>query len=109
MRVFALKSCDTCRKAIKALTAAGKSFDVIDVRADGVAETDLKAILAQFDEKAMNKASATWRGLTDDEKASDSLALLKAHPTLMKRPVIEDGDQWTIGWKADAQSVWLGE
>ena len=89
--------------------AAGASFEVIDVRANGVSDADLEAILAQFGEKALNKASTTWRGLSEDEKASDPLALLKAHPTLMKRPVIQDGDQWTIGWKADAQAVWLGE
>ena len=85
------------------------SFEVIDVRANGVSDADLEAILAQFGEKALNKASTTWRGLSEEEKASEPLALLKAHPTLMKRPVIQDGDQWTIGWKADAQAVWLGE
>lgn len=89
--------------------AADASFEVIDVRANGVSDADLEAILAQFGEKALNRASTTWRGLSEDEKASDPLALLKAHPTLMKRPVIQDGDQWTIGWKADAQAVWLGE
>ena len=85
------------------------SFEVIDMRANGVSDADLEAILAQFGEKALNKASTTWRGLSEEEKASEPLALLKAHPTLMKRPVIQDGDQWTIGWKADAQAVWLGE
>lgn len=109
MRVFALKSCDTCRKAIKALTQAGLVFEVIDVRADGVAEGDLVAILDQFGEEALNKASTTWRGLDEAARAAEPLALLTAHPTLMKRPVITDGDRWTLGWKADAQSVWLGE
>lgn len=109
MRVFALKSCDTCKKAVKALTEAGKTFEVIDVRADGVSEGDLQAILEQFGDKALNRASTTWRGLSEAEKASDPLELLKAHPTLMKRPVVQEGEQWTIGWKADAQAVWLGE
>ena len=108
MQVFALKSCDTCRKAVKALAAAGRSFEVVDVRADVVSEADLVEILDQFGDQAINKASATWRGLDEAERASAPLALLMAHPTLMKRPVIRDGDQWTIGWKADVQSIWLG-
>lgn len=29
------------------------------------------------------------------------------YPTLMKRPVIQNGDVWTIGWKADAQASHL--
>lgn len=109
MRVFALKSCDTCRKATKALTAAGMNFTVIDVRADGVSADDQAVIVAQFGDASINRASTTWRGLSDEEKNYDALTLLAAHPTLMKRPVIHDGDVWTIGWKVDVQKQWLGE
>lgn len=109
MRVFALKSCDTCRKATKSLAAAGLNFTVIDVRADGVSVDDQAAIVAQFGDASINRASTTWRGLSDAEKTQDAQSLIAAHPTLMKRPVIHDGDVWTIGWKADAQKQWLGE
>ena len=109
MRVFTLKSCDTCRKAIKVMTAAGLEFSVIDVRADGVENDDQVAIVKQFGEASVNRASTTWRGLSESEKEQDTLTLLAAHPTLMKRPVIQDGDVWTIGWKADVQKQWLGD
>ena len=107
MRFFGLKTCDTCRKALKALRDAGHDPQVIDVRADGVPAEDLDHIVATFGDAAINRASTTWRGLSDAEKASDPKDLLAAHPTLMKRPVI-DGAAWTIGWKADAQAVHLG-
>jgi len=108
MRVFALKSCDTCRKALKAMREAGLEPEVIDVRADGVAEADRAAILAAFGDAALNKASTTWRGLDDAEKAQPAAALLTAHPTLMKRPVIEKDGQWYLGWKADVQAAVIG-
>lgn len=108
MRFFGLKSCDTCRKALKALQEAGHQPQVIDVRADGVSEADRAAILQAFGDAVLNRASTTWRGLSDDEKAADPAALLAAHPTLMKRPVIEKDGQWTIGWKADVQAQYLG-
>ena len=108
MRLFGLKSCDTCRKALKALSEAGHTPKVIDVRADGVTDQDRALIIAQFGDAAINRASTTWRGLTDDEKSQDPAALLAAHPTLMKRPVIEVDGAWTIGWKADVQSKYLG-
>ena len=101
MRFFGLKACDTCRKAQKAISATGKSFEIIDVRSDGVSDADLDAILAQFSDAAINRASTTWRGLTDAQKASDPKALLVENPTLMKRPVIEHDGNWTIGWKPD--------
>lgn len=109
MRFFGLKSCDTCRKALKALTAAGYAPAVIDVRADGVSDADRAAIVAMFGDTALNRASTTWRGLSDAEKAGDPDALLAAHPTLMKRPVIEADGTWTIGWKADVQAKYLGD
>lgn len=109
MRFFGLKTCDTCKKALKELAAAGHAPDVIDVRADGVSADDLRAILAEFGDAALNRASTTWRGLSDAQKAGDPLALLAAHPTLMKRPVVEQDGQWTLGWKAQAKAVWLGE
>jgi arsenate reductase-like glutaredoxin family protein len=109
MRFFSLKSCDTCRKALKALAAAGHNPAVIDVRADGVSDADRAAILAAFGDAALNRASTTWRGLSDDEKSGDPATLLAAHPTLMKRPVIEADGKWTIGWKVDVQAQHLGE
>ncbi|WP_439155035.1 arsenate reductase family protein [Yoonia sp.] len=108
MRFFGLKSCDTCRKALKSLQAAGHAPTVIDVRADGVSDADRAQIVARFGDAAINRASTTWRGLTDDEKAGDPATLLAAHPTLMKRPVIANGDVWTIGWKPNVQAVYLG-
>lgn len=108
MRFFGLKSCDTCRKALKALQAAGHDPQVIDVRADGLSDADRARIIAEFGDAGINRASTTWRGLSEDEKAADPTALLAAHPTLMKRPVIDADGVWTIGWKADVQAKHLG-
>ncbi len=107
MRFFGLKSCDTCRKARKALADAGHDPTIIDVRADGIAAEDRASIIAAFGDQAINKASTTWRGLDDAEKSGDPAALLEAHPTLMKRPVIEQDGHWTIGWKPDVQAQYL--
>ncbi len=109
MRFFGLKTCDTCRKALKSLAAAGHTPEVIDVRADGISPTDLEAIIAAFEDKAINRASTTWRGLSEAERLQEPAVLLAANPTLMKRPVIEKDGRWTIGWKADVQALYLGD
>lgn len=107
MRFIGLKNCDTCRKALKALQAAGATPQVIDVRADGLDPADIGAVLARFPDRAINRASATWRGLSEADRATAPADLLAAHPTLMKRPVITDGTRWTIGWDEAAQGEWL--
>lgn len=106
MTFYGLKSCDTCRRALKEIAASNQPVEVIDVRTDGLSKDLIATIVAQFGDAAINRSSTTWRGLSDAEKASDPSGLLAAHPTLMKRPVIEKNGVWSIGWKPDvAQTV----
>ena len=106
LTVYALKTCDSCKKAITALRESGHEVTVVDVRADGVAEALLASWLAFHGADIMiNRKSTTWRSFDEATKASDPLALLQIHPTLMKRPVIVDGDNVYVGWSKDVQAV----
>ena len=112
LTVFHLKTCDTCRKAIKALEAAGHELSLIDVRADGVNKSVLETLVANHGwEVALNRRSTTWRGLQDSDKSdvtdAKAVALMMEHPTLIKRPVIISDNQTTIGWTKDNQAIWL--
>lgn len=40
-------------------------------------------------------------------RESEADAQLGAHPTLMKRPILQNGDRLTMGWKQDVQAIWL--
>ena len=108
MRFFGLKTCDTCRKALGELRLRGLNPQVIDVRTDGIAQVDLDQIVAAFGDKAVNRASATWRSLDETERQGDVLSLLAAHPTVMKRPVIERNGVWYIGWDKAVHAALLG-
>lgn len=101
MILYGLKTCDTCRKAMKALPDAA----FVDVRAEGVPEDVLSAAHARFGDRLVNTRSTTWRGLTEAERAGDPLALLAAHPTLMKRPLIVDGAVMHLGWDKAVQAA----
>ena len=103
MRFFGLKTCDTCRNALKALD--GQDVTVIDVRADGVSDEDRAAMVAAFGETVINKRSTTWRGLSPAEQAQDLNDLIKMHPTLIKRPVIERDGVWLQGWTAEVKQT----
>lgn len=104
MKLYGLKTCDTCRKALRALPQAG----FVDVRAEGVPADVLERAHAILGDKLLNTASTTWRGLSDAERARDPLSLLAAHPTLMKRPLIaaQDGTFY-LGWGKDVQAALL--
>ena len=102
MTLYGLKTCDTCRKAIKALPGV----DFVDVRADGVPADVLARAHAAFGAKLVNTASTTWRGLSEASRARDPLALLAEHPALMKRPlIVADDGQMYLGWGKDVQAA----
>ena len=68
-----LKACDTCRKALKALTAKGIDVRLRDLRdRSRHGSRRCRAWHAQFGGALLNTRSTTWRGLTDAERAGDS-------------------------------------
>jgi arsenate reductase len=106
LNLYGLKNCDTCKKALKALEASGLSVQFVDIRA----EADLDACVPNWLNAAgadvlINRRSTTWRGLSDAERESDPGALLKANPTLIKRPVIETGHTVFVGWTKEVQAA----
>ncbi|MDT8329354.1 MAG: arsenate reductase, partial [Roseovarius sp.] len=54
------------------------------------------------------RKSATWRGLSEAERAAPPLALIAAHPTVMKRPLIDAGGTLYLGWGPEVQAALLG-
>lgn len=108
LKVFSLKNCDTCKKALAWLSGKNADFDVHDVRADGLTEDDVRPIVEALGwEAAVNRRSTTWRNLEDSDKTSLSNAkavdLIVKNPTLMKRPVYVSGDTTLVGFNASVQ------
>jgi arsenate reductase len=106
MKIYGIKACDTCRKAIKALENAGHHVLFHDVRADPLDNETFFQFWSAFGNDLVNTRSTTWRGLSEEERAEEPLELLAKHPTLMKRPVIE-AETLHLGWGKDVQSALL--
>ena len=104
MIIYGIKSCDTCRKAIKAVEAAGGTPQFHDIRADPLDAETLSRFLDTFGDDLVNRRSTTWRNLDEDARSGAPAALLEAHPTLMKRPVIELDDTIHLGWSPAVQA-----
>ena len=107
MDVYGLKNCDTCRKAVKELNAAGIDAKLQDVRETPVPAELFTAALAEFGDRLVNTRSTTWRGLDDATRAQDPAQIIRGAPSVMKRPLVSDGQKMSLGWDAAAKAVWL--
>ena len=106
--LLGLTSCDTCKMARMALEAAGAQVTFRDIRSDPLSREELANYMDLLGDALVNTRSTTWRGLSEEERQSPALDLLQAHPTLMKRPLIEGAEGVTLGWSKDVQARYLG-
>jgi Spx/MgsR family transcriptional regulator len=98
LELYGLKNCSTCAKATKWLGEHGVEHRFIDYRDHPVSPEALRTWAAKLGgwEKLVNRASMTWRNLTDAQKGAasddDWLALIALFPALVRRPVTIDLD-----------------
>ncbi|WP_374642495.1 arsenate reductase family protein [Tabrizicola sp.] len=105
MILYGIPTCDSCKKALKALERAGREVTFRDVRANPLSQAEVDRIVQEFGSKAVNQQSTTYRAFNDFLKASDPEAQIMAQPTVMKRPVIQDGDRWYLGWDSATEAA----
>jgi len=107
MTLYGIPTCDTCRKALAALRAAGLEPVFRDVRADPLSQAEISRIVDEFGTRVINRTSPTFRSFNAFLRESEPEAQMAAQPTVMKRPVIEHEGRWFLGWDADVQAALL--
>jgi len=103
LTVYGIKQCDTCRKALKWLTAEGKEHQFHDFRVDGLSAELLSGWMnSPHADKLVNRRSTTWRQLSHEQRQFEGealLTLLLEQPTLIKRPVFVTNEIVAVGFK----------
>lgn len=106
MILYGLPACDTCRKAKRALEAAGYRVELRDVRKEPLSAAELSALLSTFGDALVNRRSTTWRNMPAEDRAAPADVILERHPAAMKRPVCQEGERISLGWDDTARGVW---
>lgn len=104
--IYGIKNCDTMKKAFAWLDKAGVAYEFHDYKKAGAAKSDLeKWCKAAGWETVLNRAGTTFRKLPDSDKEGlterKAIALMIAQPSMIKRPVLDDGKRLLIGFKPD--------
>lgn len=101
---YGIPNCDTVKKARKWLEAKGIDYTFHDYKKEGADPVKVERwIGAEGIDTLLNRRGTTWRKLPDDEKvrADDAIGaaqLLVENPSMIKRPVVEHGDDLLIGF-----------
>lgn len=96
--LYGIPHCDTVRKARAWCEAHGVGYQFHDFKKNGVPRAELDQWLQALGAQALvNKRGTTWRQLDDDARTAISdgqgiAEVLQAHPSLIKRPVVDWGE-----------------
>ncbi len=108
MKLYGLKNCDACRKALKWMKDRDITVEFIDVRGGEMTEPDIARFVAAVGwQTTLNRKSTTWRSLAESEKAdlneSKAIGLIARNPALLKRPVIDAKGEIIVGFNGAAE------
>jgi arsenate reductase (glutaredoxin) len=104
LTLHGIKACDTMKKARAWLDAAGLAYAFHDYKTQGAPPTLLEGWIKEVGwEVLLNRAGTTFRGLPEADKAdltqAKAIALMTAHPSLIKRPVLTGAGKLLVGFK----------
>lgn len=106
IKVYGIKNCDTVKKARTWLESKKIDYQFHDYRVDGVTEKQIKQWIGELGLDAMvNKRSTTWKEMNEETKASlnekTAVKVFLEHPTLIKRPLLDNGKIRYLGFKEE--------
>jgi arsenate reductase len=95
------------KKARTWLDTHGVAHDFHDYKASGIDRGHLERWITEHGwETILNRAGTTFRKLPDVDRegldAKKAIALMLAHPSMIKRPVLDLGERTLVGFKPAA-------
>ncbi len=109
--LYGIKNCDTVKKARKWLDVHGIEYHFHDFRVDGLDREAVAGWLNELGwETLVNRRSTSWKALDqasrDAMNADSALLAIMDQPTLIKRPLLDTGQERHTGFSApDYQKV----
>ena len=101
--IYGIKNCDTMKKAFAWLDAHGVGYEFHDYKTSGIDLAHLQEWSKQIGwEVLLNTHGTTWRKLSPTQQAhldeNKALKLMSENPSLIKRPVLENGKTLLVGF-----------
>ncbi len=107
LTVYGIPNCDTVKKTLDWLKTNNIAYRFHNYKTEGINQQKLEEWLTQVPlEKLVNKASATFKGFSEEEKSqitdpASAMKLMTERSSVIKRPVVENGKILAIGFKPE--------
>lgn len=103
LTLYGIRNCDTIRKARAWLDAHEVAYDFHDYKTAGIDRALLTAWVEELGwEAVLNRAGTTFRALAPHQRdgldATRAITLMLAHPSLIKRPMLDLGTHRVVGF-----------
>ena len=113
IELYGIPNCDTVKKARAWLDAQGSDYTFHDYKKEGADPARLAAWSdAAGWETLLNRRGTTFRALGEADKAgihrAKAIGLMQAHPSLIKRPVVEHPGGLLVGFDSAEWEAALG-
>lgn len=104
--LYGIKNCDTVKKARSWLESHGVDYAFHDYKTAGIDGVRLRGWARELGwETLLNRAGTTFRKLPDADKVGideeKAIALMLAHPSMIKRPVLDADGRRVAGFKPE--------
>ena len=106
LTIYGIKNCDTMKKAFNWLDAHGVVYEFIDYKKADVAAAHLPDWNRRAGWKTLlNTRGLMWKKLSEEQRAdvdeTKALALMAEYPSLIKRPVADNGKSLLVGFDSE--------
>jgi len=116
-KLYTLKTCSTCRNAIRFLKERAIAFDEIAIREQAPTQVELHALLDSKSgeiRRLFNTSGGDYKAMGMKDRLleitkADAIKLLATHGNLVKRPVYVDGNVTLNGFNEAEWRAAFGE
>jgi len=104
MVIYGIKNCDTVKKALRSLDSKNLNYEFHDFKKLPPTKNLINKWLKTIDwQTLVNQRGLTWRRLPEEIKQATTnkvkaIELMLANPSIIKRPILENGDKIIVGY-----------
>ena len=108
LTIYGIKNCNSIKKTIDLISELGLAYKFHDYKKQGIDADTIKTWLdTKGQDVILNKKGTTWKKMSEAEQQQaleceeNLIKVLTTHTSLIKRPVINTGHHFIVGFNED--------